>query len=779
MNLALRALGLAAVAGVFFAAVAHAGPRAPRPYRVPAALLDVVTLPSPSDVHLSGYLGARVANNEKNRLLEVDENAILTGFRKRPGEQAWIGEHVGKFLHAAALAWAYSGDPALKAKLDRVARELMKTQEPNGYLGTYTPEKRWGLYPGADWDVWVHKYDLIGLLAYHQYTGDPSALAACRKIGDLLIRTFGAPGGKSILRAGTHQGMAATSVLEPMVLLYRTTGDKRYLDFARGIVAAYDEPNGPRIVNTLLTVGRVDKTANGKAYEMLSNLVGLCELARATGERRYLQAATNAWADVVKNQLYLTGSASHAEHFHEPGDLPNQMGANVGETCVTVTWIQLNAQLLRLTGEAKYGDELERSYYNHLAAAQRPDGAEWCYYTALEGTKPYSAGINCCVSSGPRGMALLPALAFFTRKGAGNKESVVVNLFENGAATLNIGGQKVTLTQRTDFPRSGKSTLTLGLSRSATFALQVRAPGWAVPMTVDGAAAGRITRNGWASGAPRLWKNGDRVFLDLHLAVRVVKGEKTNANRSALLWGPLVLAYDTKRNPGLPPPGALALAGNTPPTLSRGSRTTLAFTEKVRTAARAGQTARNAVFVPFAEAGADGGRYQVWLRAPGSELGASDSLLAFGQETRSRPGNAEGTITDGDANTFVVTFNGQKPEMDWFSVTLDTPVSVRRIVFAHGHAFHDGGWFDVAGGDKPRVEVRRAPGGPWESVGTLADYPDTTATNAKNLKNGQTFTLRLAEPQIVVAVRVVGKPACGDNPKQAFASCGELEAFAE
>ena len=32
-------------------------------------------------------------------------------------------------------------------------------------------DRRFGLYPGADWDVWVHKYDLLGLLTYYHYTG--------------------------------------------------------------------------------------------------------------------------------------------------------------------------------------------------------------------------------------------------------------------------------------------------------------------------------------------------------------------------------------------------------------------------------------------------------------------------------------------------------------------------------------------------------------------------------------------------------------------------------
>ena len=39
------------------------------------------------------------------------------GFQQRPGKQAWVGEHVGKWLHAATLAWVYTGDVELRAKL--------------------------------------------------------------------------------------------------------------------------------------------------------------------------------------------------------------------------------------------------------------------------------------------------------------------------------------------------------------------------------------------------------------------------------------------------------------------------------------------------------------------------------------------------------------------------------------------------------------------------------------------------------------------------------------
>jgi DUF1680 family protein len=748
------------------------------PFRVPARLEDKAEVLSPAAVRLEGFLGARVAVNEKNRLLQVDEEPLLAGFRQKPGSHPWIGEHVGKWLHAATLAWAYTGDPELRAKLDRVAAELVKAQEPDGYLGTYTPDKRFGLYQGADWDVWSHKYNLIGLLTYYQYTGNEDALSACRKMGDLLISTFG-PGKKSILSAGTHVGMAATSVLEPVVLLYRFTGEERYLAFARYLVNSWDEPNGPKIIATLLREKQVNKTANGKAYEMLSNLVGLCELARATGDRRLLDPVRNAWEDIAAKRLYLTGSASQGEHFRDDFYLPNQAGANVAESCVTTTWIQLNLQLFRLTGEARFGDELERTIYNHLSAAQRPDGAQWCYFTPLEGIKLYGPGINCCVSSGPRGMALAPQTAYLKVRVDG-QEGLAVSTFESSRTTLDLAGQTVTVEQQSDFPLTGSSVVKFTLGKPASFPLQVRSPGWATPLKfqVNGQAVEATLRDGWAALPVRAWKNGDQVRVSFSLGASVVMGTHGNTDRAALIWGPFVLAYEERMNPGRPPAATLGFSDFEKPPFTLKTAAPLTFEAKVRSARRPEPLA--ATFVPFADAGRDGGSYRVWLRAPGVAFVKNDSLLAVGQESRSRQGNVEGSINDGDAGTFVVTFDGRKLDDDWFAVTLDEPVTIARVGFAPGKFFHDGGWFDASAG-KPRIQVQREKGGKWETVGEITSYPATTAIDSAGLKSGprRAFTARLEKPVKAVAIRVIGKPACGDNPNQAFSSCGELEAFGE
>jgi len=773
--------------------------RQARPLRVAAALPSAVELASPAAVQLGGWLGARVALNASVRLRTLDTAPLLEGFKHKPGSHPWIGEHIGKWLHAATLAWSNNGDPALRAKLDGVVRELIAAQEADGYLGTYTADKRLALHDGADWDVWSHKYGLIGLLTYHQYTGHAGALRASRKAADLLMGTF--PARRSILAAGTHEGMAATSVLEPVVLLYRITGEPRYLKFAHYIVQSWDEPKGPAIVKSLLQGRPVNQVSNGKAYEMLSNLVGLCELARTTGEATLVQAVQHAWQDVVDKRLYATGSTSQFEHFQADHDKRDTADYHIAETCVTTTWIQLNLALLQLTGEARYGDELERSFYNHLSAAQHPAGDDWCYYTALDGRKQYDKGITCCHSSGPRGMALAPQAAFLRGSGvdaAGAQGDVLlVNTLDSASGTFQLGGQSVHVQLDSAFPYKGEAKLSLRMARPARFALKLRAPAWAQPLVLPGATL----QAGWAEVPARLWHSGEQITLRFNLASRVLSGETTTTHkgRAALAWGPFVLAYEQQANPALPPMRKLGLVRTSHalpaqyrpgqplrfeaavdlPAEPAGSDAAASAASPAAASAGLGRTA-TAQFLSFADAGATQGAFRVWLRAPGVPLAPprpSASLLASGEESRSRSGNVAGSIIDDDLHNLVNTWNGEYRSEDWFAVTLEQPASALRFVFTHGRNYHDGGWFDTQQG-LPQVQVQRSPGAAWDAVGELQDYPATTAASAGALVQGQQATLKLDAPLRFVAVRVVGKPSSGDRPQQAFVTCTELQAFA-
>jgi uncharacterized protein len=608
-------IGLSSLAG---ASLAPQSFFAQQPIALPTdKIADRFALVHPANVKLEGWLGERAQKNARNRLLTKNESDLLGGFQQRPGKQAWVGEHVGKWMHAATLAWVATGNLELRAKLDRVASALMATQQPDGYLGTYANGAHFAMGKDEKWDVWVHKYNLIGLLTYATYTGNLAALESAKRIGNLLVTNFGAgspPGGSiDINERSTHVGMASGSVLEPMVLLYRATGDIRYLDFARLIVEKWEATTGPKLVSALSASMPVNKVANAKAYEMLSFLVGLCELYRATGEARYLNPALNAWIDITTNQLLITGSGSSKERWTDARQFASDVKDEVAETCVSVTWIQFNQQLLRLTGMPKYADELEKTFLNHLAAAQRPDGAEWCYFTAHNGKKTYKAEQNCCTSSGPRGWALLPTFAYQI-----SEDGIVVNFFTNGTANLKLpNGKTVAIKQETNYPHEGRVKLTVAVAEPMKFSLRVRVPTWS-------SLAGLKSRSGDYWLLRQTWSKTQTIVLDLTLPTRVIPGEGKNAGRVALARGPVVLAVDEALNPGLMPLTALALA-TTRPTITPHAtlkdadgnpvyETSVLLTQDTANRRRGDRV--TLLLSAFAAAGATGKEYAVWLGAP-------------------------------------------------------------------------------------------------------------------------------------------------------------------
>ena len=124
------------------------------------------------------------------------------------------------------------------------------------------------------------------------------------------------------------------------------------------------------------------------------------------------------------------------------------------------------------------------------------------------------------------------------------------------------------------------------------------------------------------------------------------------------------------------------------------------------------------------------------------------------------------------------TSDGTWPKEDWYAVALPEAKTIARVVLIHGKTQNIGGWFDSST-DKPRIQIQTSSGGAWEDAGKVKDYPATTGNNAGPLTEGESFTCHLAAPVKVFGVRVIGKPAFGCNPNQAFSSCAELQAFAK
>ena len=531
----------------------------------PAVQTQVEIAFEPADLagtRYDGWIADRMGINVEKRLLTLDLDMILDPFVNRPGKQWWAGEHVGKFLHAATYAWQFAGDDRLKARMDSAVSRLIDTQLPNGYLGTYKEADQFGQgdgtgWDGPVWDVWTHKYVLIGLLTYYRATGHGASLDASRRAADLLYEVF-VVGKRSMRLASAHQGMAATSVLEPIAMLYRLTGEPRYLEFCHAIIDAWEDENDPetwmnedgcRLLTSLLEHGNVYRTAGRKAYEMLSNLVGLLELYRLDPDERYLTACTNAWNDISTKRLYITGTASYHEHFTPDHRLPR--GQAAGEGCVTVTWLQLTRHLLELTGKVRYADELERTTYNALLAAQSPRTGEVTYFVPLSGRKYYNGhdvkldpAISCCSSSIPRGIAMIPTFA----SGVLNGKPALLQYVPGKHALHYTSGdkrRKVTLHVGGDYPQTGEFEVEVDPEQPDRFPVVLRAPAWAPGFEATTGGVTHTPSNGRVIEIERLWSKGDRVRVKIPLDIRQVPDGDKTTDAVAFVRGPQVLATDT------------------------------------------------------------------------------------------------------------------------------------------------------------------------------------------------------------------------------------------
>jgi len=519
---------------------------------------DVYDAAEPGQVSMQCFLGNRMEANVEGRLKRhVKADDVLAGFRKRPGsvsswKDCWLpgayGEHVGKWLHAAILALENKpNDTALANKIVEIANGLMDCQMDDGYLGTYLKKDRWKSVPelGDSWDVWVHKYVLIGLLSYYRSTGDKRALETCRRVGDLFIMTFG-DDKRDILQAGTDRGMSATVILEPMSLLYQYTGEEKYRQFCQYVIRRADA--GPKLLTNIEKNRSIYSIRGAGGYQIMGTYVGMVEHWRATGDERGLNAAKLAWESIASEHVYITGATDAHEQFSAPNTLVTT--DHCTETCGQVTWMQLNWQLLRATGDSHYAAMIHHQIYNHLLAAQHPDGIHWCYYTPMEGSKwsdekcpiyhyPYAFSdvMHCCGSSGPRGIALIPTFAYMT-----GKDKLAINLYEKSTFRTSVNGTPVSVCQQTDYPWDGRIAIELEVNQPTEFDLQLLIPGFAQSATIEisGSKQNMPIKAGNYATVHRTWSGKTKIILNLPMPV--VAHQRNG--RYALSRGPIILALE-------------------------------------------------------------------------------------------------------------------------------------------------------------------------------------------------------------------------------------------
>jgi len=428
-----------------------------------------------SDIHLSGYPGQKIDLCIDERIKKQDYNYLIEPFRHKEETNLWQSEFWGKWMLSAVEAWKYTQDPELMSMMKNAVSGLLTTQLENGYIGNYATESQL-----TAWDIWGRKYSMLGLIRYYEISNDKKALDAAQKVADNLLSQVG-PGKKDITFTGNYHGMASSSVLEPFVYLYNHTGEKRYLDFAEYIVKQWETEAGPKLISKAVEGVWVSERfpqpdvwwgwENGqKAYEMMSCYEGLLQLYLVTGNFKYYKAVVDVVENIIDTEINIAGSGSAFECWYHGIENQTHPTYHTMETCVTITWMKLCNALLQVTGDSKYADQIEKSFYNALLASMKFDAGEIAKYSPLEGQR--HAGeeqcgmhINCCNANGPRGFALMPGFAFMK-----SENTVFVNFYCESEINVELeNGSKVSIQQQTSYPETDKIVSLINLEKETEF----------------------------------------------------------------------------------------------------------------------------------------------------------------------------------------------------------------------------------------------------------------------------------------------------------------------
>jgi uncharacterized protein len=543
---------------------------------------------SPSDVRIKGLLGQAINQSENGRLLSLptwNDGALIKMFsveaRSKNNTTDWFGEHGGKWLYAAALAAKRTNSETIKALLFKTADYLVSTQEADGYLGSYSEALRI-TNPASkqhkkSWDVWSLSYMTLGLLQVNEYYPNQKYFEAAKKIGELFLKTFG-DGKANLTDYGTRNGISATIALDPVVELYKATSDERYLEFAKLIAREMEQKEGLRLVSAGLNNRDMETVADGKAYQIIWNLLGVTKLYEVTGNADYLTAVKNAWQNIYDYHLSIAGGpwggiGKHKECFNTKGFWDPY---GFVETCSTMSWIQLNKELLHVTGEVKYAQEIEKSAYNALLGAQFPNGTDWSYHSFSNGRRHVANFTDCCPSSGMLALEEISPL-IYSRKESG----IAINFYTDNEAAIELdNGNKVKLVEKTNYPFDGKIRLTVSSSKKDEFPVFIRIPEWAedATVTIDGKPVNQTAiKKGTYYVMNRTWDKESVIEINFPVKLKLIQQSEFaivpqgtadiyRVGWTALMRGPLVYAAsglingeDREKNLRLPSTNGTAL----------------------------------------------------------------------------------------------------------------------------------------------------------------------------------------------------------------------------
>ena len=471
-----------------------------------------------------------------------------------PDYGAYFGDG---FIHYAAT----NTSPELESEAQIWLKKLVSSQDPDGYIGAFQPAARWQ----NALEVFHQSLLIDAMLFAYESNHDPAVLKACEGASNRIMQTWYTP--DSLLKPEIFASHG-TIIVRTMGRMYATTGDTRYRNFGKEILARY---------------GMTKQYLSGNNHVVFehnvvaSEHVGLpAAVYEYVGDPELLKASEAGW-EMMLPYLSVDGSPHGNEMIFRTGSREN------GEHCGAVDWMITSRDMARVTGQVKYADAVELAMFNGYPAPKHPNGMALAYMhspnqlVAAEWSQPhdndgdedwwasrqhYSSAHEplCCNANGPRGIPF-----YIESMVQRSLEGLVVTYYGPCEATAEIPkAGKVTLKLDTAYPFEDEIRTTVLTERPASFPIQFRIPGWSqsASFTLNGESFPVAAVSGTFASLERTWNNGDQVTLTFVNPITVTERRRSEfglrARVAIVQRGPLVFSLPVASDFHLFPPPAHA-----------------------------------------------------------------------------------------------------------------------------------------------------------------------------------------------------------------------------
>nr|WP_174257707.1 beta-L-arabinofuranosidase domain-containing protein [Phytoactinopolyspora alkaliphila] len=485
--------------------------------------------------------------------------------RTGPDRPGWCFSDSEAYKLLEALAWEYgrTGEPEVDAAVRRLTARIARAQDDDGYLNTCyghpnQPPRYSDLEAGHE--LYCTGHLLQAAVARLRTSGQDELTEIARRAADHVCDTFGPD--------GSHGICGHPEIELGLVELGRALGEDRYIEQAklfldrRGHGSLKDIPLGRAYFQDDIPI-REALVWRGHAVRALYLSAAAVDVAVERDDDDLLAAIQRQWAHSVARRTYITGgmgSRHQDEGFGEDWELPADRA--YCETCAGVASIMVSWRLYLATGDPRYADLIERTFFNVVATSPSSDGQAFFYANPLHQRVADSVpsddavslraestarapwfDVSCCPTNVARTLASWQTYAASAAEG----ELTVLQYAGMRIAADVGGGRTLGLDVETGYPRDGRVTVRVTEAPGGVATLRLRVPDWADGAVLEEGGRQRSVEPGLAV-VEREFHAGEAITLHLPMAARFTRPDaRIDAVRGcvAVERGPLVYCAES------------------------------------------------------------------------------------------------------------------------------------------------------------------------------------------------------------------------------------------